>query len=72
LLSGLRERLARSRLTHPLFDTDRSRRHIEAACVTMLERWRQGESPRSFSVAPDGGMGKGAQIYQATATGRNE
>jgi protein O-GlcNAc transferase len=52
LLNGLRDRLARNRLNHPLFDTDRSRRHIEAAYVTMLERWREGESPRSFSVAP--------------------
>jgi predicted O-linked N-acetylglucosamine transferase (SPINDLY family) len=52
LLSGLRERLARNRLTHPLFDTDRSRRHIEAAYSTMMELWRSGETPRSFSVAP--------------------
>jgi protein O-GlcNAc transferase len=53
LLSGLRERLARNRLTHPLFDTNRSRRHIEAAYAKMMDLWRQGERPRSFSVAPD-------------------
>jgi protein O-GlcNAc transferase len=52
LLSSLRDRLARNRLTHPLFDTDRARRHIEAAYTTMLEFSRTGESPRNFSIAP--------------------
>jgi tetratricopeptide (TPR) repeat protein/glycosyltransferase involved in cell wall biosynthesis len=50
LLGGLRAKLAQNRLTHPLFDTDRFRRHIEAAYVTMWEIWQRGESPRSFSV----------------------
>jgi len=31
LLEGNRNRLAQNRLTHALFDTDRCRRHIEAA-----------------------------------------
>jgi predicted O-linked N-acetylglucosamine transferase (SPINDLY family) len=53
LLNGLRDRLAQNRLTCPLFDTDRSRRHIEKAYLTMLDLWQQGESPRSFSIAPD-------------------
>jgi predicted O-linked N-acetylglucosamine transferase (SPINDLY family) len=53
LLCNLRDRLSRNRLTHPLFGTDRSRRHIEAAYATMMEHWRNGETPRSFSVAPD-------------------
>lgn len=52
-LGNLRDRLARNRQTHPLFDTDRSRRHLEAAYMTMLEIWRNGDSPRNFSVAPD-------------------
>ena len=43
-------RLARNRATCPLFDTDRIRRHIEAAYVTMWERHQQGEPPASFSV----------------------
>jgi protein O-GlcNAc transferase len=51
-LAGLRERLARNRLTHPLFDTDLSRRHIEAAYLEMWQRFQRGEAPRSFSVAP--------------------
>jgi predicted O-linked N-acetylglucosamine transferase (SPINDLY family) len=44
--------LQHNRLTHPLFDTDRFRRHIEAAYTQMWELWQRGESPRSFSVAP--------------------
>src|SRR5438046_4254415 len=32
-----REKLTRNRLTAPLYDTDRFRRHIEAAYVTMWE-----------------------------------
>src|SRR5262249_45831286 len=34
-LTALRERLARNRLTHPLFDTNRFRRHLERAYETM-------------------------------------
>jgi protein O-GlcNAc transferase len=34
----------------PLFDTDRFRRHIEAAYLTAWEIWRRGERPRSFAV----------------------
>jgi protein O-GlcNAc transferase len=52
LLAGLRERLAQNRLRFPLFNTDRYRRHIEAAYATMWELWQRGERPRSFSVDP--------------------
>jgi predicted O-linked N-acetylglucosamine transferase (SPINDLY family) len=48
----LRQRLEGNRLTHPLFDTQRFRRHIEAAYQTMWELWQRRESPRSFSVDP--------------------
>ncbi|HQR12818.1 MAG TPA: tetratricopeptide repeat protein, partial [Casimicrobiaceae bacterium] len=41
-LSGLRQRLARNRDTFPLFDTDRFRRNIEAAYVTMWEKTQRG------------------------------
>lgn len=51
-LAGLRERLARNRLAHPLFDTDLFRQHIEAAYLEMWQRFQRGEAPRSFSVAP--------------------
>jgi protein O-GlcNAc transferase len=50
LLRALRDRLQQNRLTYPLFDTDRFRRHIEAAYVTMWEIWQRGERPRSFSI----------------------
>ena len=52
-LQDLRERLARNRLSHPLFDSDRYRRHIEAAYLRMWERWQRGERPASFSVEPE-------------------
>ena len=52
LLGGLRERLRQNRLSYPLFDTDRFRRHIEAAYTTMWELWQRGERPRSFRVEP--------------------
>lgn len=39
-LSALRARLAANRLTAPLFDTDRFRRHLEAAYLRMLEARR--------------------------------
>ena len=54
LLEGYRNRLATNRLTHPLFDTDRFRRHIEAAYLQMSEIWQRGEQPRSFAVEAEG------------------
>lgn len=47
-LHDLRAKLANQR--SGLFDTDRLRREIEAAYVTMCERSRRGESPQSFEV----------------------
>ncbi|HYB08184.1 MAG TPA: tetratricopeptide repeat protein [Alphaproteobacteria bacterium] len=52
-LSGIRAKLARNRLTTPLFDTDRFRRHIEAAYLEMWRTWQQGEASRSFAVNTD-------------------
>ena len=49
-LAGLRARLVENRFTCPLFDTERFRRHIEAAYITMWERCRRGEPPASFTV----------------------
>jgi predicted O-linked N-acetylglucosamine transferase (SPINDLY family) len=50
LLSEFRQRLGRSRSTHPLFDTRRTCRHIESAYVTMWEILERGEPPHGFSV----------------------
>jgi predicted O-linked N-acetylglucosamine transferase (SPINDLY family) len=49
-LAGLRAVLAAHRATHPLFDTERFRRHLEAAYATMVERQRRGEPPAAFDV----------------------
>ena len=52
LLANAKAKLALNRDTWPLFDTDRLRRHIEAAYTTMRERCQRGEPPTSFSVDP--------------------
>ena len=50
LLAGIRAKLAHNRQTHPLFDTPRLTRHIEAAYKGMYERHRRGLPPASFAV----------------------
>jgi protein O-GlcNAc transferase len=49
-LDELRARLAATRDTAPLFDTDLSRRHIEAAYAMAHERQRAGQPPAGFDV----------------------
>jgi len=51
-LSDIKARLDQDRASHPLFDTDRFRLHIESAYATMWERARRGEPLSSFSVKP--------------------
>jgi len=53
-LRTLRSKLASNRRSQPLFDTDRFRRHLEAAYETMWEIWRRGEPPRHFAVTSSG------------------
>jgi predicted O-linked N-acetylglucosamine transferase (SPINDLY family) len=50
VLQALRDRLRRNRISHPLFDTDRYRRHIETAYWRMWENWQRGGRPASFTV----------------------
>jgi len=50
LLTALRDKLWRNRMSFPLFDTDRFRRHIELAYVAMWERYQRGEPPSAFSI----------------------
>lgn len=50
LLEEFRTRLSRNRSAYPLFDTDRFRRHIEAAYSTMWERYQRAEPPTGFAV----------------------
>jgi protein O-GlcNAc transferase len=52
LLQSVRRKLEDNRLTHPLFDSDRFRSHIEAAYLSMWDIWQRGEQPRSFTVEP--------------------
>jgi len=54
LLAGLRTRLMQNRRTHPLFDTERYTRHLEAAYWYMSEVRRAGLPPTAFSVPPAG------------------
>jgi len=52
LLADIKARLAQNRATYPLFNTDRFRRHMEAAYVTMWGRYQRFEPPVSFAVEP--------------------
>ncbi len=51
-LADVRAKLARNRVTHPLFDTERSTRALEAAFAQMWQRWQDGEQPAPFAVDP--------------------
>jgi predicted O-linked N-acetylglucosamine transferase (SPINDLY family) len=51
LLAQFRDRLARNRLTSPLFDTKRFARNIEAAYCRMWETWQAGRPPAALSVS---------------------
>ena len=50
LLASMRERLQANRATCPLFDIERSRRHIEEAYTTMWRLFLDNQSPRSFTI----------------------
>jgi predicted O-linked N-acetylglucosamine transferase (SPINDLY family) len=52
LLASIKQKLARNRQTHPLFNTARFARHIEAAYDAMWERHQRGDPPASFAVPP--------------------
>jgi protein O-GlcNAc transferase len=49
-LRALRDRLACNRSTHPLFDTPRWTRHLEAAYEKMWRLHCDAEPPRSFAA----------------------
>ena len=51
-LAAIKAKLARNRSTHPLFDTARFTRNLEASYITMWERYQQGERPRAFAISP--------------------
>ncbi len=49
-LAAVRAALAEGRTRAPLFDSDRFRRHLESAFVTMHERQQRGLPPAAFDV----------------------
>ena len=49
-LGAVKVKLARHRDSHPLFDTARFTRHIEAAYTTMWQRYQRGDPPKAFAV----------------------
>jgi protein O-GlcNAc transferase len=50
LIASIQQKLDANRKISPLFDTDRLRRHIERAYMTMWDIAQRGEAPRSFAV----------------------
>jgi predicted O-linked N-acetylglucosamine transferase (SPINDLY family) len=52
LLRAIRSKLEATRMVCPLFDTDRFRRHLESAYVTIWQRHQRGEPPEGFAVPP--------------------
>ena len=51
-LAATKAKLGANRFTRPLFNTDRFRRHIEAAYTAMWERTQRGEAPDHLTIAP--------------------
>lgn len=51
-LKVIRQKLATSRLTAPLFDTKRFARHIEAVFSSMYDKYQSGLPPQSFEIEP--------------------
>jgi protein O-GlcNAc transferase len=52
LLQSIRAKLERNRNSHPLFNTARLTRHLEAAYSLMWQRQQTGEPPAAFAVNP--------------------
>ncbi|MBI3773582.1 MAG: hypothetical protein HY272_12900, partial [Gammaproteobacteria bacterium] len=50
-LTALKQKLARNRLTHPLFDTPLFTRHLETAYLAMWQRQQQGAAAEHIAVA---------------------
>ncbi len=52
-LRGVREKLAKNRLTTPLFDIKRYVANLESAYETMWRIWQAGAPPRAFKVGEE-------------------
>jgi protein O-GlcNAc transferase len=53
-LQAIRKKLARNRLTHPLFDTPRFVKNLEHAYQAMWKIFAGGQSPQSIEVVEEG------------------
>ncbi|HZB91955.1 MAG TPA: hypothetical protein VE397_10965, partial [Stellaceae bacterium] len=53
-LAEIRSELEKNRLTAPLFDTQRSTRHIERAYEAIYARYQAGLPPDHIDVPPSG------------------
>lgn len=51
-LAAAKARVKQNRDTHPLFNTERLARHLEAAYRLMWQRWREGKPPATIDVSP--------------------
>jgi predicted O-linked N-acetylglucosamine transferase (SPINDLY family) len=51
-LRGFQEKLARNRLTTPLFDTPLYTKHLEAAYEAMHQRYQAGLPPYHIEIRP--------------------
>jgi predicted O-linked N-acetylglucosamine transferase (SPINDLY family) len=51
-LQQLRDKLARNRLTAPLFDTARYTRHLESAFTSIYERQQANLPPAHMAIGP--------------------
>ena len=49
-LAAVKDKVVRHRETYPLFDTVRFTRNLEAAYLSMWERYQRGERPQTFTV----------------------
>ena len=58
LLATIKSKLVQNRETYPLFNTARFTRHIEAAYITMWERYQRGEPPAAFAVGEEDRIGQ--------------
>jgi predicted O-linked N-acetylglucosamine transferase (SPINDLY family) len=59
-MAALRQRLADKRRTMPLFDTERTTRHIERAYELAHERHMSGGRPCHLDVTAEDGEGREA------------
>jgi protein O-GlcNAc transferase len=51
-LAAIKAKLARNKTSTALFNTDRFRRHIEAAYEQMWQRFQSDKAPKGFAVTP--------------------